>query len=615
MSPASVPSGSGTRPVAPRWLVAPTPVEPSPGSDRQDRLVLDRLPVGVLLLDGEQTVRMANATLTSLLGREVPRDGIEAWLQAVAPNPRLGEEIARQWREYVWQKQLPRVWTLRHRDGGLREIEMQPRQLDNGDLMVILRDVTEDQRREEALRLSESRWEGLYHKTGSAVALVEPSGRLVDANAAFERLTGYRRAELVKLGVADCIEPEDFGHLCEVERRLAAARGGAGSGTPMEQGSIGDETLLVRIRTRGGDLVPVRASLAPVRGLQGRAEFTVLIADREREPEAPGAAVGARPVDEVLAARALAFGFLRDAVIVTTPRGRIQEWNAAATAAFGCEAAAVQGEGLARFFAPPDGAASFNRDLSQALTESGRWDRRGPFFRADGSQGEANQSFLAVIDGDEARGLVVIQWHDPATPADAPAPAPAVALDRDWALMSRLLTAESGAGARIGALPVALKIHARVRAMALLQELAGDAATVGLADYTRRLVADLLKITTDARGGAPSRFKIRADESLVAPASAAGRYGLLVAEMVLGAMVPPASVESASMDQPPHLVLSLFEGHPRIDFSAPAPASAGVSEAVLRPLAEELKASLRLETREGRSHWLVRFPLTADRGC
>ncbi|MCB1079738.1 MAG: hypothetical protein KDM64_18110, partial [Verrucomicrobiae bacterium] len=56
------------------------------------------------------------------------------------------------------------------------------------------------------------------------------------------------------------------------------------------------------------------------------------------------------------------------------------------------------------------------------------------------------------------------------------------------------------------------------------------------------------------------------------------------------------------------LDLGLQGGHPKLELEIPLEGLGGLAEEALKSLAMDLKASVKMEPREGRAHWLVRFP-------
>ena len=73
---------------------------------------------------------------------------------------------------------------------------------------IIIRDVTERKRAEEALRESESRFRTLAEATFEGVAITE-NGRFTDVNEQFCRISGFDRPELLGMDVSVLVHPED----------------------------------------------------------------------------------------------------------------------------------------------------------------------------------------------------------------------------------------------------------------------------------------------------------------------------------------------------------------------------------------------------------------------
>jgi two-component system cell cycle sensor histidine kinase/response regulator CckA len=63
--------------------------------------------------------------------------------------------------------------------------------LSNGDILHVIRDITERKKAEESLRRSEESYRGLFNGVGEAIFVQDREGRFLDVNAAAERMYGY----------------------------------------------------------------------------------------------------------------------------------------------------------------------------------------------------------------------------------------------------------------------------------------------------------------------------------------------------------------------------------------------------------------------------------------
>ena len=69
--------------------------------------------------------------------------------------------------------------------------------------VAILRDITERHHTEQALRESEARFRGLFDQAADGILVLDPRGKIVDANPQVCRTLGYQRDELTALGMVD----------------------------------------------------------------------------------------------------------------------------------------------------------------------------------------------------------------------------------------------------------------------------------------------------------------------------------------------------------------------------------------------------------------------------
>ncbi len=86
------------------------------------------------------------------------------------------------------------------KDGGRFQIDLRTmpvRHRGEPHVLAIGRDVTERRRADEALKASEAQYRAIFNATEDALVLRDAEFRIVDVNQAYERLSGYGRAEVV----------------------------------------------------------------------------------------------------------------------------------------------------------------------------------------------------------------------------------------------------------------------------------------------------------------------------------------------------------------------------------------------------------------------------------
>ena len=125
------------------------------------------------------------------------------------------------------------------------------------------RDITARRHAEEALRLSEERYRGIFEQSVAGIAEVDPSGRFTTVNDRYCTMVGYSRQELLALRMQDLTHPDDLGHnLSQFSNALAT-----GQGFEIEK----------RYRRKDGRDVWVHNSVFARRGPTGQVEHIVAV--------------------------------------------------------------------------------------------------------------------------------------------------------------------------------------------------------------------------------------------------------------------------------------------------------------------------------------------------
>ena len=90
-------------------------------------------------------------------------------------------------------------WRFRRKDGSVFIGETLARQLPDGRLQGIVRDITDRKRAEERLRESEERFRGIYEYAATGIAITNLEGQFQSCNPAFSAMLGHTEDELHKL--------------------------------------------------------------------------------------------------------------------------------------------------------------------------------------------------------------------------------------------------------------------------------------------------------------------------------------------------------------------------------------------------------------------------------
>ncbi len=180
-------------------------------SERAYRLLTEEASEGISICDTEGYVLFANQAATDLIGW--PRDEMIGtrftswWAPGEAQRPvdwgrlRAGETV-RSERRVV------------RRDGAEIVIEVAAKQLPDGHVEAIMRNVTERRRAQDALLVSEERYRRISELTSdfASSVLIEPDGTLRREwiTDAFERITGFTPDEVGVRGEILCLEEEEL---------------------------------------------------------------------------------------------------------------------------------------------------------------------------------------------------------------------------------------------------------------------------------------------------------------------------------------------------------------------------------------------------------------------
>jgi PAS domain S-box-containing protein len=225
-------------------------------SEAQFRGLIERMPDGVMIV-ANRRLAYVNRALAKLLGHEHPAQLLGRSLEELYLPDDLAI-IARRIRmieagEIVPPQELRMVRS----DLSLCPIETRAIGLrfdDQPGILVIVRDLTERKRSDEALRISEAKYSGIISIATDAVIAIDESWRISIFNAGAERIFGYARHEAIGQPL-DMLIPERARDAHQYH--VAGFAAGQVAARPM-----GDATMTITGRRKSGEEFPAEAAIS-----------------------------------------------------------------------------------------------------------------------------------------------------------------------------------------------------------------------------------------------------------------------------------------------------------------------------------------------------------------
>src|SRR5229473_1061990 len=266
-------------------------------------------------------------------------------------------------------------------DGRLLSITGGPLRGEDGALqggVVILRDITERKRAEEALRQSEERYHLLFDSNPHPVWVYDlQTLAILDVNHSAVRNYGYSREEFLSLTIKDIRPPEDVPALLEDTKKAPPY----------------SETASVwKHCKKDGTLIDVEITSHPLvyGGRNARLVVATDITTRKKAEEA------LRQSEERF--RLLVSEVTNYAILMLDPEGGIASWNAGAERIKGYRSEEIIGQHFSRFYPTEDVERGKPAYALKVARERGRFEEEGWRVRKDGSRFWANVVITTLRD-------------------------------------------------------------------------------------------------------------------------------------------------------------------------------------------------------------------------
>jgi diguanylate cyclase (GGDEF)-like protein/PAS domain S-box-containing protein len=363
--------------------------EPFPDlfSDPRYRILVEHAPEAIVVYDvgasrfvdcNENAVRLFACPRPALLAR-----GYIDLSAPLQPDGSAAEEAGPRRIAQALKGQAP-VFEWLHRTADGRDVMCEVRlvrfpddrrELIRGSIL----DITERKRVEAALRDSETRLSTVFRTCPESITIsAEPDGVYLDVNEAYERMTGYRREQVIGRSALDLGVWVDGLERHAMVRRLR------------EHGRV--DGFEARIRRANGEIIVCRLSAERV-ALQGRPHLLIVMRDVTQE----------KKQQESLRLAARVFESTAEGILITDPAERIVAVNRAFSDMTGYAEAEVRGQ-------RPDMLASERHDkrfftqLWETLHRSGRW--QGEIWNASKS-GEVRPYLMTISALKDEQAMVL----------------------------------------------------------------------------------------------------------------------------------------------------------------------------------------------------------------
>jgi len=188
-------------------------------SEERYRMLFEEAPDGILIINGINRIVMANSVIYEMTGYTSDELIGRSPLDFVAPENLL-DRPPRPFDEIKVPGSMRRERTLIHKNGSRLNVIISSSYMPDGEPQYIIQDVSERKRMEEALKASEEKFAKSFQSSPDAITISSvETGKFIDVNEGFCRMSGYSRAEALGRSAEDLNIWEDV----DQRRRMIAS--------------------------------------------------------------------------------------------------------------------------------------------------------------------------------------------------------------------------------------------------------------------------------------------------------------------------------------------------------------------------------------------------------
>ncbi len=280
--------------------------------------MLQKAPYGVILFEKTGRYLYVNPQFTLITGyslKDIPKG--KEWFHKAYPDSDYRKIVMRAWIEDVERaRPVDRTFSVRCKNGQIREIEMRATVLDDGRIILTVSDITERKLAEEALRASEEKYRELVQNANSIILRMDVAGNVTFFNEFAQKFFGYSEAEILGKNLIGTILPEK-----ESSGRNLVAMIGDMALQPEKYSTSENENML-----RSSERVWISWTNKPTFDKEGKVREILCVGNDITER---------KRAEEALRLQAQIIDQIHDSVISTDLAGHITIWNKGAERLFG----------------------------------------------------------------------------------------------------------------------------------------------------------------------------------------------------------------------------------------------------------------------------------------
>jgi PAS domain S-box-containing protein len=346
--------------------------------------ILQKAPYGVILLEKTGRYLYVNPQFTLITGyslKDIPTG--KDWLHKAYPDEVYRRKAIRTWIDDISKgRPVDRTFSVRCKNGQVREIEMRSTVLDDGRIILTASDITERKIAEEALRASEEKYRQLVQSANSIILRRDVEGNITFFNEFAQKFFGYTEEEILGKNVIGTITPAKD----STGKNMSAMVRDIGQ-RPEAYETNENENVL-----RNGERVWISWTNRPILDEHGNVREILCVGNDITERER---------AEEALKLQAQIIDQIHDSVISSDLEGHITIWNKGAERLYGWSQEEALGQHISMMY-PEDQYTFLQEHVIPPLKAAGSYEVEVRNKKRTGEEFHVHLSLSVLRDGSGA---------------------------------------------------------------------------------------------------------------------------------------------------------------------------------------------------------------------